>query len=111
VYGVQLSDFVIVDKAPILRGIFFGVALSSLVVHLLERGHLFHLVLQPQIIPEGQIWRLITHHFYFQTSAEAFFGAILLYQLRLIERRFGTGKFAVRPCPCDRLRSNIARVG
>lgn len=78
------------------KAVFVGVAASTLGVHLLGRDHLFNLVLSPQILQEGQVHRLLTHPWFFRTSAEALFGGVLLYQLRIIERRYGSHKFAVR---------------
>jgi len=45
-------------------------------------------------IVEGQLWRLATHIFTWTSNSEMLFGSLLGYHFRLMERLFGTGKFA-----------------
>ncbi|RUS14981.1 hypothetical protein BC937DRAFT_93063 [Endogone sp. FLAS-F59071] len=54
---------------------------------------LFTYILISHIILQ-QFWRLLTHHCAFANSSELFFGSLVLYHMRVIERQFGSSKYA-----------------
>ena len=47
------------------------------------------------IVPNLQIWRLVTHLTFFTSVMESIIGIFLLYKFRVIERRLGSRKFSV----------------
>ncbi|CAO3662286.1 unnamed protein product [Rhizopus stolonifer] len=54
----------------------------------------FHLQLTPHITTQYQFWRVFTSHIAFNNSGDFLFGTLLLYMLRVIERHYGTAKYA-----------------
>ena len=42
----------------------------------------------------GNWWRMVVHDFMFSSNGELFFGLVLLYHLRIIERLFGSKKYS-----------------
>jgi hypothetical protein len=79
-------------KAPITKCIFILVLMTSFLSVLCQVAQF--LVLQPALIfKQGQIWRLLLHHFPFTSSGELLIGGVLLYSTRLFERRYGSSKY------------------
>ncbi|KAJ2714860.1 hypothetical protein H4R19_001511 [Coemansia spiralis] len=58
------------------------------------RAALARLRVVPQLTRRRQVWRLVTTQLGFPTVREALMGALLLYQLRVLERAFGSRRFA-----------------
>ncbi|GBB85915.1 hypothetical protein RclHR1_12350004 [Rhizophagus clarus] len=81
-------------NAPVTKGLLLCIGGCSLVAYLLDSRSLFHLQLIPNLTTQHEFWRLITSHSVLTTSGEFFFGSIIIYHLRIIERRFGSSKFA-----------------
>ncbi|KAJ1977407.1 hypothetical protein H4R34_003590 [Dimargaris verticillata] len=52
------------------------------------------LILNPHLTRDYQFWRLVTSQLAFANSGELLFGSLLLYQCRVIERHYGSAKFA-----------------
>ncbi|KAG2206105.1 hypothetical protein INT47_003754 [Mucor saturninus] len=65
----------------------------SILVAILELKQYSHLQLTPHLIVHHQFWRLLTSHFIFANSGDVFFGSILLYTMRVIERQYGSAKY------------------
>jgi membrane associated rhomboid family serine protease len=42
-----------------------------------------------------QFWRLLVSHLAFANSSDLLFGGLMIYHMRVIERHFGTAKYAV----------------
>ncbi|KAI9190601.1 uncharacterized protein BJ171DRAFT_537028 [Polychytrium aggregatum] len=81
-------------NAPVSKGVFLFVGINSLLSAVFKFKHSFHLQLFPHIVRDHQFWRLISTHCAFRSSAEILFGSLLIYHMRLIERQWGTSKFA-----------------
>ncbi|RHZ81376.1 hypothetical protein Glove_120g224 [Diversispora epigaea] len=82
------------ENAPITRGLLLCISGCSLVTYLLDRRSLVHLQLIPNLISQHEFWRLITSQSIFTSSGEFFLGSLVLYRLRVIERQFGSSKYA-----------------
>ncbi|CAG8601855.1 12240_t:CDS:2 [Cetraspora pellucida] len=82
------------DNAPVTKGLLLCVGGCSLVAYFLECRHLTHLQLIPNLTTEYEFWRLITSQCITTTSGDYFFGSLVMYQLRVIERQFGSSKYA-----------------
>lgn len=48
----------------------------------------------PFLSPDLQLWRVLTHFFFFPSAVEAAFGMLLFYKLRAVERRIGSPAYA-----------------
>ncbi|KAI8983534.1 hypothetical protein BDB01DRAFT_791176 [Pilobolus umbonatus] len=53
----------------------------------------FFLQLDPHITVHHQFWRLLTSQLAFANSVDVFYGSILIYAMRMIERQYGTTKY------------------
>ncbi|ORZ00393.1 hypothetical protein BCR43DRAFT_139697 [Syncephalastrum racemosum] len=69
------------------------VGASSLLAAIFNQKPFFHLQLHPHITIHHQFWRLLTSHCAFTNSGELFFGLLLLYTMRVIERQYGYAKY------------------
>ncbi|CAB4493650.1 hypothetical protein RhiirA5_357372 [Rhizophagus irregularis] len=81
-------------NAPVTKSLLLCIGGCSLVAYLLDSRSLFHLQLMPNLTANHEFWRLITSHSVLTTSGEFFFGSIIIYHLRIIERQFGSSKYA-----------------
>ncbi|KAL1936808.1 hypothetical protein VTP01DRAFT_942 [Rhizomucor pusillus] len=72
--------------------IFFGGC--SLLTSIFDLKHLTHLQLIPHITRNHQFWRLLTSQCAFGNSGGMFFGMLILYSMRVIERQYGSAKYA-----------------
>ncbi|KAL8693264.1 MAG: hypothetical protein Q9218_001865 [Villophora microphyllina] len=82
--------------APVSRYLFFGIIVSSIFVSITDTKYLFHIQLIPHIWRYRQFWRLLVWQSCYNNSTELLFGIMTLYHLRIIERLWGSRKFAVR---------------
>ncbi|KAI4258672.1 MAG: hypothetical protein LQ352_001098 [Teloschistes flavicans] len=81
--------------APVSRYFFFGTIVSSILVSITDTKYLFHVQLIPHIWRYMQFWRLFIWQSCYNNSTELLFGVMTLYHLRIIERLWGSRKFAV----------------
>jgi len=80
--------------APVSRTLVFGLVASSILVSVLDVKHYFYIQVDPHIWKYHQLWRVLIYQLCFTNSTEALFGALVLFQLRVIERIWGSRKFA-----------------
>lgn len=86
-------------NAPISRFLVIAVIASSLLVSVTDTKHFFWIAIRPHICDYRQLWRFLTWPLCYTNSTEVLFSAMTLYQLRIVERLWGTRKFAVcTPC-------------
>ena len=83
-------------NAPASKYLVVAVVASSLLASVTDSKHLFWLAVRPHIVDYRQFWRILTWQACYTNSTEVLFGALTLYQLRVIERLWGTRKFIVR---------------
>lgn len=84
--------------APVSRGLVFSLISVSLLVSVLDLKHYFYIHVVPHIWTYHQIWRVLIYQLAFTNSTEVLFGAFALYHLRVIERIWGSRKFASFIC-------------
>ncbi len=65
----------------------------SLLASITSNKHQLPLSPYPHLYPYLQLQRLLTHQVAYTSSTELLFSSVLLYQLRVLERLFGTRKF------------------
>lgn len=85
------------SNAPLSRYLVMGVVAASLMATMTDSKHLFWIMVKPHISDYRQFWRCMTWPLLYTNSTEVLFAAMTLYQLRIIERLWGSRKFAVCP--------------
>lgn len=74
-----------------------AVVAGALMASITDTKHLFFIMVRPHISDYRQLWRCMTWPLVYTNSTEVLFAAMTLYQLRVIERLWGSRKFAVSP--------------
>ncbi|KOS20579.1 DSC E3 ubiquitin ligase complex subunit 2 [Escovopsis weberi] len=81
-------------NAPVTRLAVLGLVGSSIAVSLLDVKHYCYILLGTHIWRYRQLWRLLTYQLCYTNSTEVLFAAISLYNLRSVERMWGSRKYA-----------------
>ncbi|KFH41615.1 DSC E3 ubiquitin ligase complex subunit-like protein [Hapsidospora chrysogenum ATCC 11550] len=81
-------------NAPVTRLLVLGLVGSSILASILDIKHYFYILIDTHIWRYRQLWRLLAHQLCYTNSAEVLFGAMTLYNLRAVERMWGTRKYA-----------------
>ncbi|PNS16676.1 hypothetical protein CAC42_4640 [Sphaceloma murrayae] len=81
------------SNAPISRTLLVCVVVSSILASLTDTKYYFWIAVKPHLRDYHQWWRLLTWQACYTNSTEVLFAAMTLYQLRIIERLWGTRKF------------------
>ncbi|KAI7004133.1 hypothetical protein KC355_g8853 [Hortaea werneckii] len=81
-------------NAPVTKLLVFGIILTSFLATLTDTKYFFWIEVWPHLLDYAQFWRLLTWQVCYTNSTEVLFAAMSLYQLRIIERLWGTRKFA-----------------
>lgn len=81
--------------APVCRALFFSIIISSIVVNITDTRHLFYVSIVPHVSQDNQYWRLLIWQTCYTNATELLFAAASIYHLRIIERLWGSRKFAV----------------
>jgi len=84
------------NDAPVTRLLVIGVVLTSFLASITDTKYFFWIEVRPHLLDYLQFWRLLTWQACYTNSTEVLFAAMTLYQLRVIERLWGSRKFAVR---------------
>ncbi|KAF8473422.1 hypothetical protein BDZ91DRAFT_831127 [Kalaharituber pfeilii] len=79
---------------PLTRLLIFFLFLFSLLTTLTSTKHHFHVQLLPHLLHYHQVSRLALWQLIYANSGELLFAAAALYNLRVVERMFGTRKYA-----------------
>ena len=92
------------SHASFSKGTLLILSFNTVLMGIFKSYRHYDLALFPHIIPGNQFLRLFTsnlgivfHHFKpqaFSSSAQLFLGSLLLYNFRILERQWGTSKFA-----------------
>lgn len=81
-------------NAPITKSLILCLISTSLVASIAELQYLLHIRPTPHLYPSLQLWRLCTWQIAYTSSADLLFATLLLYQFRVLERLWGSRKFA-----------------
>jgi hypothetical protein len=106
-------------NAPITQLLLLGVVGSAIIASLTDTKYFLWIEVRPHLLDYWQYWRLLTWQLAYTNSAEVLFAAMTFYQLRVIERLWGSRKFAVgkhtfhsiRECPRHYSLSNGGLTG
>jgi membrane associated rhomboid family serine protease len=82
-------------NTPVSRLLLISLISGSILASLLDVKHYFYISLHVHIWRYQQFWRLLTYQLCYANSAEVLFAAITLYHLRVVERMWGSRKYAV----------------
>ncbi|KAG9946988.1 hypothetical protein KCU85_g6113, partial [Aureobasidium melanogenum] len=82
------------SNAPLSKYLVMAVVAASLMASITDTKHLFWIMVRPHIFDYRQFWRCLTWPLVYTNSTEVLFSAMTLYQLRIIERLWGSRKFA-----------------
>ncbi|KAI4129150.1 MAG: hypothetical protein LQ338_002385 [Usnochroma carphineum] len=80
--------------APVSKYVFFGIIVFSILVSITDTKYLYHIQLVPHLWRYQQYWRLLIWQSCYNNSTELLFGVMAIYHLRIIERLWGSRKFA-----------------
>lgn len=86
--------------APVTRILIYSLVAFSLLASVTDTKHYFYIFVEPHIWRYHQLWRMLIYQFCFTNSTELLFATMTLYHLRVIERLWGSRKFAVCTSPC-----------
>lgn len=82
-------------NAPVTKSLVVGVVITAFLATLTDTKYYFLISVRPHLLDYWQLWRLLTWQLCYTNSTEVLFAAMTLYQLRVIERLWGSRKFAV----------------
>ncbi|KAF2716512.1 hypothetical protein K431DRAFT_195297, partial [Polychaeton citri CBS 116435] len=81
-------------NAPVSRNLIIGIVVTSFLATLTDTKYYFWIQVRPHLVDYLQFWRLLTWQLCYTNSTEVLFAAMTLYQLRIVERMWGSRKFA-----------------
>lgn len=82
-------------NAPVTRLGVAGLVAVSIAASVLDVKHYFYILIDVHIWRYRQFWRLLAYQLCYVNSSEVLFAAMSLYNLRIVERMWGSRKFAV----------------
>ena len=82
--------------AFVSRSLVFGIVAASLLASVTDTKHYFYIQVEPHLWQYHQLWRVLIYQLCYTDSFEVLFAAMIFYNLRVIERLWGSRKFAVR---------------
>lgn len=83
------------SNAPISRLLVLATVVSSIFTTLSDSKVFFYINIEPHFWTYHQFWRVFVWQLAYANSTEVLFAAMAFYNLRIIERMWGTKKFAV----------------
>ncbi|EMC98154.1 hypothetical protein BAUCODRAFT_67115 [Baudoinia panamericana UAMH 10762] len=82
------------SNAPISQGLVASVVLLSILATVTDTKYYLWIEIRPHLFDYGQFWRLLTWQLCYTNSTEVLFAAMTFYHLRIVERLWGSRKFA-----------------
>lgn len=83
-------------NTPVTRLLVVGVVAGSMLASVLDLKHYFYILIDLHLFRYQQLWRMLIYQLSYNNSTEVLFAAMTLYNLRSVERMWGSRKFAVR---------------
>src|ERR1700712_5896362 len=81
--------------APVTRSLVYGIVAASILVSITDSKHYFYILVDPHLWRYHQLWRIFTYQLCYTNSTEVLFAAMTIYNMRVIERLWGSRKYAV----------------
>uniref|UniRef100_A0A4W5KTL0 UBA domain containing 2 n=1 Tax=Hucho hucho TaxID=62062 RepID=A0A4W5KTL0_9TELE len=82
------------DKAPLSKGLLLVLSGLTVVLTLLPQYHHLFTYSLPAVTQQHQVWRLVCGRLICLDLKDTFCNSLLIYNFRILERRFGSRKFA-----------------
>lgn len=82
-------------NAPVTRTLVVGLVASSIAATFLDLKHYFYILVNTHIWKYHQPWRALLFQLCYSNSSEVLFAAMTLYNMRVVERLWGSRKYAV----------------
>lgn len=82
-------------NASISRNLLILLVATSILASITDTKHYFWISVAPHLRDYRQFWRLLTWPLVYTNSTDLLFAAMTVYQLRVIERLWGSRKFGV----------------
>jgi hypothetical protein len=82
-------------NAPISRSLAYGIVAASILASIADTKHYFYIQVDPHLWRYHQLWRIFTYQLCYTNSTEVLFAAMTIYNMRVIERLWGSRKYAV----------------
>lgn len=103
--------------APLSRVLTYGLVAASLLVSVTDSKHFFYIQVEPHFWPLGQLWRAAIFQLCYLNASEVLVATMTLYHLRVVERLWGSRKYAVggrsdavATAPCVRAPADVSVV-
>ncbi|KAL2139312.1 hypothetical protein VTI28DRAFT_5349 [Corynascus sepedonium] len=81
-------------STPVTRTLVLGLVGSSIAASLFDIKHYFYISVGTHILQYRQTWRTLIWQLCYTNSSEVLFGAMALYNLRVVEQQWGSRKYA-----------------
>ncbi|KAG6012631.1 hypothetical protein E4U54_007406 [Claviceps lovelessii] len=81
-------------NAPVTRLLVLGLVSASIGASMLDIKHYFYISIDTHLWKYRQFWRLFAYQLCYTNSTEVLFAAMTLYNLRVVERMWGSRKYA-----------------
>ncbi|KAG4429701.1 hypothetical protein IFR05_014812 [Cadophora sp. M221] len=81
-------------SAPVSRSLAYGIVATSLLASITDTKHFFYIQVDPHIWRYYQLWRVLVYQLCYTNSTECLFAAMTVYNMRVVERVWGSRKFA-----------------
>ncbi|KAI0136948.1 hypothetical protein BJ170DRAFT_677809 [Xylariales sp. AK1849] len=81
-------------NAPVTQSLVYGLIGSSIAVTVLDAKHYFYILVDVHLWRFHQTWRALIYQLCYTNSTEVLFAAMTLYNLRIVERMWGSRKYA-----------------
>ncbi|KAI0809469.1 hypothetical protein GGR55DRAFT_679820 [Xylaria sp. FL0064] len=81
-------------NAPVTRSLVYGLVAMSIAASLLDVKHYFYILVDLHLWRFHQTWRALIYQLCYTNSSEVLFAAMTLYNLRSVERLWGSRKYA-----------------
>jgi len=82
-------------NAPVSRSLAYGIVAASILASILDVKHYFYIQVDPHLWRYHQLWRIFTYQLCYTNSTEVLFATMTIYNMRVIERLWGSRKYAV----------------
>lgn len=83
------------SNAPVSRSLVYGIVAFSILASVTDTKHYFYIQVDPHLWRYRQLWRIFAFQFCYTNSTEVLFAAMSFYNMRVIERLWGSRKYAV----------------
>jgi len=80
--------------APVSRSLAYGIVAASILASITDVKYYFYIQVDPHLWRYHQLWRMFTYQLCYTNSTEVLFAAMTIYNMRVIERLWGSRKYA-----------------